>query len=253
MGGPVVRPRRPGRAERGAAGTAPGSHGITGDRAPGAAPTLPGWRAVRPAEAAMPANLDPDLHLMAAWAAGERSAFELLFERHAPALHRFARRLLGTAHAIRAETVFADSWQPLLGTGRALPPFGLRVALLSAGHDSALRWLRDGSAADNPPPDANAPPPADLRPWQCWPVPARAGPAADPPLWRAAGARLLPALERLPVEPRAAFLLHHDQGLLPPQVAAVQRLPLPVTLGHLRHALEQLRHELGAYGEPLAR
>jgi RNA polymerase sigma-70 factor (ECF subfamily) len=219
----------------------------------------------------MPANLDPDLQLMAAWAAGERSAFERLFERHAPALHRFARRLLGTSHAIRAETVFADSWQPLLGTGLALPPFGLRVALLSAAHDSALRCLlddralrcqmddralrcpMDGSAADTPPSDADDPPSAGLRPWQCWPVPARAGPSADPPLWQAAGERLLPALERLPVEPRAAFLLHHDQGLLPPQVAAVQRLPLPVTLRHLRHALEQLRHALGAYGEPLAR
>jgi RNA polymerase sigma factor (sigma-70 family) len=73
-------------------------------------------------------------------------------------------------------------------------------------------------------------------------VDAAAHPSAEElAFWRAAGRRLLACLDELPVDQRAAFLLHHEDGLTVEALAASLEIGFETVRSRLRYGLQKLR------------
>ena len=205
----------------------------------------------------MPTPAEPtDDALIAAYAAGDAAAFDLLYARHQAALYRFVRRLLGSAHAGQVDEAFQDTWLRVVRERRNWTPQGasFRTWLFTLAHHRCIDLLRRGGrelsidafeSADGAPwePDATA--------WQRWPAPASAAPASeDLAFWRRAGERLLDCLDQLPLPQRSAFLLHHDDGLALDDVARALEVGFETAKTRLRYAMSKLRTCMGAYLSP---
>ncbi len=195
----------------------------------------------------------PDDALMAAYAAGDASAFERLYRRHEAGLYRFIRRLLGTALAAQTDEVFQDTWLRVVRARASWSPQGavFRTWLFTLAHHRVIDvWRRSGRevtlADDDAPwePDAGAP-------WQQWPEPSSAPRAEDQAFWRRAGERLLACLDQLPLAQRSAFLLHHDDDLALADVARALEVGFETAKTRLRYAMSKLRTCMGAYLAPL--
>ena len=202
-----------------------------------------------------------DLHddaLMAAYAAGDASAFTLLYERHQAGLYRFIRRLLGSALAAQTDEVFQDTWLRVVNARERYVPQGavFRTWLYTMAHHRVIDvWRRSGrevSTSDSE--DGGAPwePEGDAA-WQHWPQPVSASVASeDVAFWRRAGERLLQCLEQLPLPQRSAFLLHHDDGLALDEVARTLEVGFETAKTRLRYAMSKLRTCMGAYLAPFS-
>jgi RNA polymerase sigma factor (sigma-70 family) len=189
-----------------------------------------------------------DDQLMRGFAQGEAAAFEQLYARHRAALYRFVRRLLGAAFASQADEVFQDTWERVIAQRQGWAPQGasFRTWLFTLAHHRAVDCLRKGGrevsidAAEGEPwePQGQA--------WADWPEPETDDPA-DRLFWRTAGQRLLGCLDELPLAQRSAFLLHHEDGLSTPQLAAALGLGFETAKTRLRYAMSRLRACMGAY------
>ncbi len=198
---------------------------------------------------------DPsDDHLMRAFAAGDSRAFERLYARHQQALYRFVRRLLGQAAAAQVDEVFQDTWMRAIearATWRAQGA-AFRTWLFTIAHHRAIDCLRKCGrevSLDCEDDDRSAAPfePA-ATPWSAWPaVPTEGGDADDHLFWRRAGQRLLDCLEGLPPPQRAAFLLHHEDGLAIDEMARALEVGFETAKTRLRYAMAKLRACMGAY------
>ena len=71
--------------------------------------------------------------------------------------------------------------------------------------------------------------------------------AENQAFWRAAGRQLLDCLEALPAPQRAAFLLHHEDGVAVDELARQLGLPFETAKSRLRYALQKLRGCMGPY------
>jgi len=205
----------------------------------------------------MPDTRDDDA-LMAAYAAGDASAFAALYARHHAGLYRFVRRLLGTALAAQTDEVFQDTWLRVVQSRERWAPQGasFRTWLYTvANHRVIDLWRRSGrevasgGVADDAPWE---PAPDDTTAWQHWPAPASAVSGSDElAFWRRAGHRLLQCLDELPLPQRSAFLLHHDDGLPLDDVARALEVGFETAKTRLRYAMSKLRSCMGAYLTPL--
>lgn len=190
--------------------------------------------------------------LMRAFAAGDAAAFDQLYARHQAALYRYLRRLLGRAAAAQVDEVFQDTWMRAIEARETWQPQGatLRTWLFTLAHNRAIDCLRRSGREIGLDPDA-AQGDEPLAPagsaWQDWPAPT----AEDQAFWRAAGQRLLNCLEGLPPLQRAAFLLHHEDGLAVDELAKVLETGFETAKTRLRYAMAKLRLCMGAYLEPL--
>lgn len=192
-----------------------------------------------------------DDQLMLAYAGGDAAAFDVLYARHEGALFRFVRRLLGARLASQADEVFQDTWLRIVSARDSFSPQGAswrtwaftiahnlamdrlrvsgrEVALDAGGHGDgedvpALPSLEHGVQAADGSADAAHPSAEELA------------------FWRAAGRRLLACLDELPAEQRAAFLLHHEDGLSVQALAAQLELGFETVKSRLRYALQKLR------------
>ncbi len=201
--------------------------------------------AIRSAEAA------EDARLLAAFAAGDASAFDRLYARHEQALYRFVRRLLGRSLAAQADEVFQDAWLKVVQARERFDPSAsaFRTWLFSLAHHRAIDVLRrsgrEVSAPDN---EESAYAPSDT-PWLAWPAaPSRS--AGDQLFWRHAGERLLLCLDELPPAQRAVFLLHHDDEHSLDEIARALELGFETAKSRLRYAMSKLRLCMGAYLAP---
>jgi RNA polymerase sigma-70 factor (ECF subfamily) len=193
-----------------------------------------------------------DDQLMRSFAAGDGSAFEHLYLRHQAALYRFVRRLLGRHAGAQADEVFQDTWLRAIEARQRWQPQGasFRTWLFTLAHHRAVDCLRRTGrevSADGPgDADDDRPPfePAGAA-WAAWPAPTAA--TEDSVHWRAAGQRLLDCLETLPVAQKAAFLLHHEDGLSVDELARVLELGFETAKTRLRYAMSKLRTCMGAY------
>ena len=193
---------------------------------------------------------DDDDALMRAWVGGDAHAFEALYRRHQGALYRFVRRVLGSALSAQADEVFQDTWSRVIQARERWAPQGasFRTWLFTLAHHRAIDCLRKSGrelsvdepeiAADDDGAAAEA--------WARWPAADAAGPA-EQAFWRAAGERLLRCLDGLPAAQRAAFLLHHEDGLSLDEVARALDLGFETAKSRLRYAMHKLRHCMGAY------
>jgi RNA polymerase sigma factor (sigma-70 family) len=195
--------------------------------------------------------------LMAAYAAGDASAFEQLYARHQAGLYRFIRRLLGSALSAQTDEVFQDTWLRVVHARARWQPQGasFRTWLYTLAHHRVIDlWRRSGRELslerdDDAPwePDAG-----HASAWQQWPAPASAAPRSDElAFWRRAGERLLQCLDELPLPQRSTFLLHHDDGLPLDDVARTLEVGFETAKTRLRYAMSKLRTCMGAYLAPL--
>jgi RNA polymerase sigma factor (sigma-70 family) len=214
---------------------------------------LPPRTADRPtATAATAGTADvADEALLAAYAQGQADAFDRLYARHHQALYRFLRRLLAAMGPATVDEVFQDTWLKLVEQAPHWQPQGATVKtwLFTLAHHRAVDVLRR-SGREQAWPDGGHGDGADAAPfepqataWSDWP-PAD---LTEARFWRAAGQRLLDCLEHLPAAQKAAFLLHHDEGLRLDQLAEVLGTGAETAKTRLRYAMGRLRVCMGAY------
>lgn len=203
-----------------------------------------------PADAQRQAMADDQL--MLAYAAGDAAAFDVLYARHEGALFRFVRRLLGARLAAQADEVFQDTWLRIVTARASFSPQGAawRTWAFTIAHNLAMDRLRvsgrevaldAGGHGDG---DDDLPPLPSLA--HGVHTADGAADAAHPSaeelaFWRAAGRRLLACLDELPAEQRAAFLLHHEDGLTVDAMAAQLELGFETVKSRLRYGLQKLR------------
>ncbi len=160
----------------------------------------------------------PDDQLMLAYAQGDAAAFDVLYARHEGGLFRFVKRLLGARLVAQADEVFQDTWVRIISARDSFSPQGAtwRTWAFTIAHNLAMDRLRVSGrevTLDAHPDDDSEPVPTLDRGVR-GAVDAAAHPSAEElAFWRAAGRRLLACLDELPAEQRAAFLLHHEDGL----------------------------------------
>jgi RNA polymerase sigma-70 factor (ECF subfamily) len=196
-----------------------------------------------------------DEQLMAAYARGNTTAFNMLYRRHELALYRFVRRLMGREMQTQADEVFQDTWLRVVHARERWAPQGatFRTWLFTIAHHRVVDVLRQSGrevaldafeAEDGTPwePEAGA--------WQHWPAPSATLGNEEIAFWRRAGEKLLACLEQLPLPQRSAFLLHHDDGLALEEVATALEVGFETAKTRLRYAMSKLRTCMGAYLAP---
>jgi RNA polymerase sigma-70 factor (ECF subfamily) len=170
-----------------------------------------------------------DAALMAQFASGHGSAFEILYHRHRNSLYRYIIRLL--PRKADAEEVFQEVWMAVVrGRDRYEPSARFSTFIFSIAH----RRVMDRIRCTYRHPDHEIP--EDL---------------ADPsfgPERLAEGAMLGEALQRalteLPLEQREAFLLRAEGGLTPSDIAIVTGVPYETAKSRLKYANRALRLKL---------
>jgi RNA polymerase sigma-70 factor (ECF subfamily) len=191
-----------------------------------------------------------DEELMRKFCAGEAHAFQLLYARHEKPLYRYVRRLLGSAEALQAEDVFQDTWMKLVDardSWQARDNASFKTWLYTLAHHRAIDILRKGGrevSADEGWTDDEA-----EAPWQLWPA-STADEPEQQAFWRRAGQQLLHCLDGLPALQRAAFLLHHEDGLSLEEITQVINAEFETVKSRLRYALIKLRACMGAHFQP---
>jgi len=188
----------------------------------------------------------PDDQLMLAYAQGDAAAFDVLYARHEGGLFRFVKRLLGARLAAQADEVFQDTWVRIISARESFSPQGAtwRTWAFTIAHNLAMDRLRVSGrevALDAHADDDSDPIPTLDRGVR-GAVDAAAHPSAEElAFWRAAGRRLLACLDELPPEQRAAFLLHHEDGLTVEALAASLEIGFETVRSRLRYGLQKLR------------
>jgi RNA polymerase sigma-70 factor (ECF subfamily) len=189
----------------------------------------------------------PDDQLMLAYAQGDGAAFDVLYARHEGGLFRFVKRLLGARLAAQADEVFQDTWVRIISARGSFSPQGAawRTWAFTIAHNLAMDRLRVSGrevALDAHPDDGDDAFPALDRGVRGAALDASAHPSAEElAFWRAAGRRLLACLDELPAEQRAAFLLHHEDGLTVEALAASLGIGFETVRSRLRYGLQKLR------------
>jgi len=196
----------------------------------------------------MPESDTSDHQLMFAYAAGDASAFDVLYARHEGSLYRFVRRVLGPALVAQADEVFQDTWLRIVAARASFSPQGAswRTWAFTIAHNVAMDRLRvsgrelsrdsmGGDESDNP------------LDWLQGALDVAHPSTEDLAFWRAAGKQLLACLEQLPAVQRAAFLLHHEDGASVEELARSLGLGFETAKSRLRYALQKLRGCMSAY------
>lgn len=196
----------------------------------------------------MPESDTSDHQLMLAYAAGDASAFDVLYARHEGSLYRFVRRVLGPALAAQADEVFQDTWLRIVAARASFSPQGAswRTWAFTIAHNVAMDRLRvsgrersmDSMGGDDP---------DDPLDWLQGALDVAHPSTEDLAFWRAAGKQLLACLEQLPAVQRAAFLLHHEDGASVEELARSLGLGFETAKSRLRYALQKLRGCMSAY------
>lgn len=207
--------------------------------------------------AAMAGAMDPrtDEELMLAYAAGDPSAFDLLFARHQEALFRFICRLLGASLAGQAESVFQDTWVRIIAARKSFLAQGSRwrTWAFTLACKASLERMRVSSR------DFALEPAFDHSASLDWLITEVTDPldpddeddsSGSEAYWRTAGQKLLQCVELLPSDQRTVFLLHHADGASVEDLATRLGLPPETALHRLRQALHKLRGCMGAYLKP---
>lgn len=85
-----------------------------------------------------------DAALAARASGGDERAFEEIYDRYAPRLHSFCRRLLGSASDAEdaVQATFVAAWRGL-GDPKGEPPRSLQSWLFRIAHDKAVTVLRE--------------------------------------------------------------------------------------------------------------
>jgi len=191
-----------------------------------------------------------DEDLMRKFCAGEAHAFQLLYARHEKPLYRYVRRLLGSPEALQADDVFQDTWMKLVDardSWHSREDASFKTWLYTLAHNRAIDILRKSGREISA--DEGRTEDDSETPWALWPASSAEQPEQQA-FWRRAGQQLLHCLDGLPALQRAAFLLHHDDGLSLEEITQVINAEFETVKSRLRYALTKLRACMGAHFQP---
>ena len=180
---------------------------------------------------------DADAQLMLRYSAGDARAFDELYAAHRHGLWRFVRRLVKDATA--TDDVFQECWSRVIAHRENYRPEArFATWLYRIAHNCCMdHWRKSGRRGARETTDDEA-------------VAAAAGEASEEPLAAVlegeAGDRLAHALERLPDEQRAAFLLYVEGGLSVAEIAGTTGVNPETAKSRLRYAVARLKQALGA-------
>jgi RNA polymerase sigma factor (sigma-70 family) len=195
-----------------------------------------------------------DNDLMSAYGRGNEAAFKQLYSRHRSGLYRYIKRLLGSAMERHVDEVFQDTWMRVIQARDRWSSQGaqFRTWLYTLAHNCVIDRLRKSGrevSLDAFEDDQGEPWEPEVQAWASWPVPeAPAG--EDVAFWRRAGEKLLSCLDSLPLPQRAAFLMHHDDGLPLEEIAKALSIGFEAAKSRLRYGISKLRTCMGAYLKP---
>lgn len=186
-------------------------------------------------DAPAPTATASDETLMLAWAAGDATAFEVLYGRHRQRLYRFVLRQLRDAGL--ADELFQDIWQKVISARQGWRPEALFTTwLYRIAHNRLADHWR---ALQHRPP---APHDADAR--------TERVPDPDTPERQLSDfeqRRLLQvALDTLPPEQREVVLLRLEQELTLEEIGEVTGVGRETVKSRLRYAMDKLRAHLGS-------
>ncbi|WP_353399592.1 sigma-70 family RNA polymerase sigma factor [Hydrogenophaga sp. 5NK40-0174] len=179
-----------------------------------------------------------DDELLHAYAKGDPSAFEQLYERHAGVLWRFVLRSVQEPGL--AEELAQDVWIAVIEkAGQFESRSAFRTWLLSIAHHRIVdHWRRHRPHVSL---DADA---DEGRGWaEKLVAESGFGPVRQLQS-REQGQALLDALAALPIEQREAFVLQAEGGLSVADIASVTKVPHETAKSRLRYARAQLRKVL---------
>jgi RNA polymerase sigma factor (sigma-70 family) len=186
-----------------------------------------------------------DEALMLSFARGDAAAFEELYRRHESRVFRYLRRNVRDPEA--ANDLMQDVWFAVArSAARYQPTARFTTWLYTLAHHrmvDSFRTRREhqsldattegddgggGSLAESLAADARSEPDAEAEAHED-------------------GARVLRAVEQLPAEQRAAFLLKADAELSVEEIAAITGTSFETAKSRLRYARSKLRELLGEY------
>ena len=192
-----------------------------------------------------------DEDLMRKFCVGDSKAFHILYTRHEKPLYRYLRRVLGSSLVAQVDEVFQDTWLRMVDARDRWQPrdgVAFKTWLYTLAHHRAVDILRKSgrevSADEGWLDDDNE------TAWQLWPASTAEQPEQQA-FWRKAGQQLLHCLEGLPALQRAAFLLHHEDGLSLDEMTQVLNAEFETVKSRLRYALSKLRLCMGAHLQPI--
>jgi len=192
-----------------------------------------------------------DEDLMRKFCAGDSKAFHTLYIRHEKSLYRYLRRVLGVGLVVQVDEVFQDTWMRLVDardSWQQRDGVAFKTWLYTLAHHRAVDILRKSGrevSADEGWMDDDS-----ETAWQLWPASIAEQPEQQA-FWRKAGQQLLHCLDGLPTMQRAAFLLHHDDGLSLDEMTQVLNAEFETVKSRLRYALSKLRLCMGAHLQPI--
>jgi RNA polymerase sigma-70 factor (ECF subfamily) len=198
-----------------------------------------------------------DEQLMQAYTAGNAAAFNALYARHEGGLFRFVRRLLGTHLVAQADEVFQDCWLRMVTARTSFAPDMGRwkTWAYTVAHNLAMDRLRVSGRELSLDATTTADADADGQhtnalDWLQSTLDPRHPSTEDLAHWRAAGHQLLHCVDALPAVQRAAFLLHHEDGVGVDELARMLGLGFETAKSRLRYALQKLKGCMQAYLSP---
>jgi RNA polymerase sigma-70 factor (ECF subfamily) len=178
---------------------------------------------------------DADAQLMLRYAAGDARAFDELYANHRARVWRFIRRSVKDAAA--TDDVFQECWSRVVAYRESYRPEArFATWLFRIAHNCCMdHWRKSGRRAARETADDEA-------------VAITADEASAEPLSKAlageARERLARALERLPPEQRAAFLLYVEGGLSVAEIAETTGVNAETAKSRLRYAVARLKQAL---------
>jgi RNA polymerase sigma factor (sigma-70 family) len=179
-----------------------------------------------------------DAELLRAYGAGDPHAFARLYDRYDRRCFQFIRRVLGPAHGEAAEDLHQETWISVSNNAAAFDP--RRASFPAWLFTIARRKVFDhyrrqkvavlASAGDDGAMTVADPSPTPLEAVQS----------------RELARRLVAAVEALPLEQRAAFVMFAGGGLSLEEIAQAADVPVETAKSRLRYARAKLREALAA-------
>jgi RNA polymerase sigma-70 factor (ECF subfamily) len=186
----------------------------------------------------MPDVPPDDGQLMGRYADGDVAAFDALYARHRLPLWRFLRRLLGD-EASTAD-VFQETWSRVVAAAdryRPAAPFAAWLYRI-AHHCCVDHWRRSGRRARR-----------EVAADDAWLASLPDGEGAEPvdlAMQEQSFEALASAVDRLPDEQRAVFLMYADAGLSLAEIATATGVGPETAKSRLRYATAKLRRALAS-------
>ena len=177
-----------------------------------------------------------DAELLRAHGAGDPHAFARLYDRYDRPCFQFIRRMLGAGQADAAEDLHQETWMSIARNAAAFDPqkASFRAWLFTIARNKVWDQFRRQKVAvlaasgDDAAMMAPDPGPTPLEQVQS----------------RQLAERLVAAVEALPLEQRAAFVMFADAGLSLEEIARVTGVPAETAKSRLRYARARLRQVL---------